>query len=492
MTEPTEQRLRDAFDQVAADTVDPAGRLPQVRGRARRIRRRRVAGGGAALATALVLSGSALAGLLPAGDAPPAAPRPAGTTAGPPVPSPAPLPPLSPGPATPSERPERPARPGLPVVTATAAEAVLDSIGVTVHLDAGPDDATVVSRLRAAGIRYVRTEAVPLYSGTADCGSPALRRRRALTDAGIRLDLVVGLTSNLAALRPTVECLGGPRSIASFEGQNEPDRYVGGDWVRQTRAGQRALHQAVKADPGLAGIPVLAPSPSTSDALGSVADHADLANAHPFQASYAELDRALTRARLVAPGRPVVATDVGWSNATVRPPGRSTAVPASEREVAAELPRMLLDNARRGIVRTYVYSLADDRDDPGRTDLEAGFGLLRHDGTPKPAYAALTALVDALRGSGGDRRGPGRLAYRLDGRTDGLGHLLLQCGDGSFVLALWGPPGDRGGRPVRLTLASPATVELIEPAGGPAVTAGPARSFDLRTARGPLLVRIRA
>lgn len=498
MTDPGERLLRRALDEIASDAADPAAGLGDVRERAHAVRRRRrrtatAASSLAVLATAATLSASALAGVLPApaGSSPPAVLPPAGS-----VPAAAPSgsavsSPSGPLPTAPPVRPPVPSSPAgaaLPLVPATPAAAVLDTIGVTVHLD-GDSGGDVVGRLRAAGIRHVRTDALPLYSDRARCDDPFLRRRRALTDAGIRLTLTVGLSANLAELRATIQCLGGPRSIAAIEGQNEPDRYVQGDWVRQTRAGQQALYRAVKGDPMLAGIPVLAPTPSTSDALGSVAQYADLANVHPFQASYGQLEPALRRARTVAPGKPMVVTDLGWSNATAQPAGRSVAVAAPEEEVATELPRILLDNARRGILRTYIYSLADDRYDSARTDLEAGFGLLRHDGTPKPAYAALSALTATLTGdSGGQPAPPGGLAYRLSGRVDGLDQILLRRSDGVFVLALWGPDE---GRAVDLVLARPARTQVIDPGRaarrGPS---GPTDHLEIRAGSGVVLIEI--
>ena len=497
MTDPVDRLLRRALDEIADDAADPAGHVHALRRRATVIRRRRTtaaAGSLVVLAAAATLSASALAGVVPQRERglPPAAPTPSRSLpAAPPasvtrVPSAAPV---TGQPKTPAVRPDQTGQAPPPPVPATPASAVLDTIGVTVHLDRGHQD--VLARLLAAGIRHVRTDAVPLYADRARCDDPYLLRRRALTDAGIRLTLTVGITANLAELRPTVDCLGGPRVIAAIEGQNEPDRYVGGDWVQQTREGQQALYRAVKNDRALAGIQVLAPTPSTSDALGSVAQYADLANAHPFQASYAQLPSASVRARTVAPGRPMVITDLGWSNAVLRPAGRSAAEPVSEQVAATELPRVLLDNVRRGILRTYVYSLTDERDDPSRTDLEAGFGLLRHDGTAKPAYAALSALTATLAGSATEdpATSAGQLAYRLAGDTEGVAQLLIGRADGSFVLAIWGNPRERD---LLLTLASPARMRVLTPSRPtPGQASGPARHFDLTSDSAVTLIEIR-
>ena len=52
----------------------------------------------------------------------------------------------------------------------------------------------------------------------------------------------------------------------------------------------------------------------------------------------------------------------------------------------------------RGEKRVYTYELIDEFDDPGLTNPEANFGLLRRDLSPKPAYTAMKNLLGpALR-----------------------------------------------------------------------------------------------
>jgi hypothetical protein len=45
------------------------------------------------------------------------------------------------------------------------------------------------------------------------------------------------------------------------------------------------------------------------------------------------------------------------------------------------------------IARTFVYGLEDSPTEPN--SLHRGFGLRRPDGTPKPAWAALSAFLDS-------------------------------------------------------------------------------------------------
>jgi hypothetical protein len=67
---------------------------------------------------------------------------------------------------------------------------------------------------------------------------------------------------------------------------------------------------------------------------------------------------------------------------------------------------------------------------------EDHFGLLRADGSEKPAYVGLKNLISILDDRG-PRFTPGKLAYGVTGDTVGVRRLVLQRRDGRFYLALW-------------------------------------------------------
>jgi hypothetical protein len=97
----------------------------------------------------------------------------------------------------------------------------------------------------------------------------------------------------------------------------------------------------------------------------------------------------------------------------------------------------------KGIARSYSYEFADQKPDDPATTMEMHFGLLRHDGSPKPAFVALKNLIALLRDPGPDFSA-GSLAYRIEGWSyngesapDKLAHTLLQKRDGRFYLAVW-------------------------------------------------------
>jgi hypothetical protein len=104
----------------------------------------------------------------------------------------------------------------------------------------------------------------------------------------------------------------------------------------------------------------------------------------------------------------------------------------SESVEAVYEPRLLLHAWNQGVKRTYIYELMDDPSSP------AGFGLLRKDLTPRPAFNALATLMELLSDTPG-RRAAGTLNYSIEGDSSKLETTLLEKQDGSFWLAVWVP-----------------------------------------------------
>ena len=100
------------------------------------------------------------------------------------------------------------------------------------------------------------------------------------------------------------------------------------------------------------------------------------------------------------------------------------------------MPRAFLEHYRRGVSRTYSYELLDEFPDPGLTNRESNFGLLRNDLSKKPAFDAVANLIGILKDPGSSFA-PGSLDYSLGGNVENLRQVLLQKRDGSFYLALW-------------------------------------------------------
>lgn len=107
--------------------------------------------------------------------------------------------------------------------------------------------------------------------------------------------------------------------------------------------------------------------------------------------------RRVTLTRQVDPSLPIWITEVGWSTADTDDSVSET-VQASYVTGAV---RRALGEWGDYVERIFVYSL--DRDSTDRGDREGHYGLLRRDGSAKPAWTALKAL---LAGSGARLRAP--------------------------------------------------------------------------------------
>jgi hypothetical protein len=189
---------------------------------------------------------------------------------------------------------------------------------------------------------------------------------------------------------------------------------------------------------------------------------------HPYpggQPPERNLQAELEAARTNSGGLPVVATETGYHDALAGPGGHP---PVPEDVAATYLPRLFLSAFRAGVRRTFAYELLDERPDPGQTDAEASFGLLRDDLSPKPSYSTLRNLIAVLKpvGRPSDASPPA-----VTVRGPAVERLLLDRGDGRFALVLW-QQASVWEPQTRTRLAAPeqrATVELDSPVGTVAI-----------------------
>jgi hypothetical protein len=80
----------------------------------------------------------------------------------------------------------------------------------------------------------------------------------------------------------------------------------------------------------------------------------------------------------------VISTETGYHNVVNTTVGH---IGLPEDIAAKYIPRIYLEQFNSGISRTLSYELIDVDKDP--TDPEKNFGLLRNDGSEKPAFVAL-------------------------------------------------------------------------------------------------------
>ncbi len=147
--------------------------------------------------------------------------------------------------------------------------------------------------------------------------------------------------------------------------------------------------------------------------------------------NYGSLDWNVRVAKKASVSKPVVTTETGYHNLPYNPNSHK-GVPE---EIAAKYaPRLLLEQFNYGIARTFIYELINTYNNPNAID--QNMGLLRNDGSEKPAYGAIKNLLSLLKDLEGDFA-PGVLNYALGGNTANIHHTLLQKKDGRFYLILW-------------------------------------------------------
>jgi hypothetical protein len=410
------------------------------------------------------------------------------------------------------------AQPSSPnTAIAREADRFVDTIGVTIHLyyiDTVYNnfDDILKPRLTELGIRHVRDGAItsgdfyPLY----------YQRCKALAQSGIRFNLAMlnqakgkrwQPITDFSKLNTIYQACG--KGVASFEGSNEPDlfgpRNGAPDWIMPNREGQRQLYAAVKGNATLAKLPVISPSVTSLEAaiaLGNLSNYLDNGNMHnyfagrnpetegwggPFQfgsvkpgqsgcreispqqyratepsmALYGSVAfNRLCNANPISGGKPIIVTETGWDNAVnQKSPG---SVPESVS--AVYVPRLFLHHWNQGIVRTYIYEFLDLKPNPGKTDPELNFGLVRNNGTPKPAFQALKNLIQTLKDPGRSFQ-PKSLNYQLGGRLANVQKTLMQKRNGDFYLALWlgVPIWEANERKLLTVPAQAVTVTLNDP-----------------------------
>jgi len=327
----------------------------------------------------------------------------------------------------------RPGTPALETPPLRSGRAFIGSIGVNTHLSyAGTTYArfaVIRQRLRELGVLNVR-------DGLFLARPFELARIEQLAADGIRTTLI--LQGPPPAVASVVKGLRG--ALAAVESPNEPDVSLGPGWQPLLRRFLPAMRAQLAARPALR-VPLLGPSvvhDSSREALRDLAPQWDVTNIHAYAGGRPPeeaLDDDAETARRIEGGKPVEATETGYHNALNATAGQP---PVSGRAAAVYVPRAVLEGFRDGLVRTFLYELADEHAEPALSDPEQHFGLLRADLSPKPAFVALQRLIAAVRGPSGPRARdvPG---VRTDARGLGVRAVLLGRDDGSRVLALWRP-----------------------------------------------------
>ena len=333
-------------------------------------------------------------------------------------------------------------------VQARSAYDFVDSVGVNIHLHYVDTvyrnfDEIIEPALLELGVKHVRDGVYTYPAATRD--TFYYENMRSLIAAGLRPTLITSIgegrynqPTDYSRLGAAYEWLDG--EVEAFEGVNEPDLSGIENWVTLTRQAQEDLFETVNADPNMKDTPVLGPSVSQqAEALGNLSEYLDYGNIHPYADGQPPSRRgygidtasSIERAEIVSADKPIIATEAGYHNAVNT---TDTHAGVSERASAVYLPRLLLSHFELGVERTFLYELIDLRLEPALKNRDAHFGLLRNDGSKKPAFAAVKNLLEVLADENDFKTG--NLSYKLQGSKD-VNSLLLQKQNGSFYLALW-------------------------------------------------------
>ncbi|EIP98511.1 hypothetical protein OpiT1DRAFT_02968 [Opitutaceae bacterium TAV1] len=166
-------------------------------------------------------------------------------------------------------------------------------------------------------------------------------------------------------------------------------------------------------------------------------------------------------------------TEWGWTTKRDRAGSRSNFAGFTEVAQAAYIQRRFMECLGLGVENSIVYSFMDDRNNPPETSEfngEDNFGLIKSDGTPKPAYAAVQRLARATAGfvvsndikvsiTTPTRRPDGQAFHARDGTVlhapDRAACYQFKDHDGNTVIAVWSMEriSDQSPRPADVEIA---------------------------------------
>ena len=323
-----------------------------------------------------------------------------------------------------------------------AAYQFTNSAGVNTHLHYGPvytdNFPLILQRLRELGVQHVR-------NGLQSRIRPEFSDHvKAVNQAGIKVLWILNTdqSSDLAFSYSNLF----PNGSDGFEAPNEFDASKQSNWVPLMKQYMTRIYPQLKQDSRTSRLVIVGPSLTSSNSynlLGAQTSYMDVANLHnypggrnpgtvgwgaadPAGARYGSIPWNLDLGKNVWGTKPVWTTEYGYNNSDAA----KDHVP--EDIAAIYMPRALLEQYLHGIRRTYLFELLSAHPDEN----DGVYGLLRADGSPKPAFTAISNFLHLLRD---DDPNPSLLSMQfvLEGEVTDVHHLLLQKRDGSYYLLLW-------------------------------------------------------
>ncbi len=326
---------------------------------------------------------------------------------------------------------------------ARSADDFVDSIGVNTHLFYDNSvyyqkyNSIIKPKLLELGVRHIRDGGTLNRNGY-------LVRLKELASLGIRSTLIFDPRDSTPQQAYSLIKELGVGVVEAVEGPNEYDNSGDSNWVNTVRTYQQRLHQALKSDSATATLPELSPtftSVTAYNAAGDLSGSDDYNSMHNYYSGrypgtngwgdngYGSLAWNVQVAQKLFGDKPVISTETGYHNTV-----NTTDIGVPEDVAGKYIPRLCLEQFNYGIVGTLIYEFINVYNDPN--DPQNNFGLLRNDGSEKPAFIALKNLISLLKDPGSDFT-LGALNYRLSGNMTNVHHTLLQKHDGTFYLILW-------------------------------------------------------
>lgn len=349
------------------------------------------------------------------------------------------------------------------------ADAFVDSVGICTHLASPPyrDRFEQVAALAGSlGVRHLRDDFRP--------DDDRDRWRALYTRFGIRRHLLVSPATNTVPEMLDYLRTPGAETVSAVEGQNEGDSdwfmsrdEARPDWATAVTAYQKAVFAAVRERYARQALPVVSPTvldykPADMRALRAAAPFCDVVAVHSYAQGGQEPETDQPYAALpwyvhefcdaYKPGAPVMATEAGY-HGVVGADGSGV----SRMAAAKYLPRLLLHAFSLGLVRTFLYELMNEGDDPA--DPEQNYGLVTRTGEPKPAYLALQSLLGALADPG-TPFAPEPIRVAVAGAPPDLRALTFLKRRGEVYVALWRAVRSWDPETKRDLAVSPASVQV--------------------------------
>jgi hypothetical protein len=327
----------------------------------------------------------------------------------------------------------------------------VDSVGVNTHLRHNRSFydrhfELMKQRLLAARITHIRDGAMD-QDGAVFARDRA-ERFRELGESGIRVTFIFRPMVTREFVQEFPERV--RPAFEAYELPNELNQQKAMPWAQTLRVWMPMFASYIRDDARASRYPIIGPSIADLGGdphvkLGDQSREVDFGNLHKYYRAfnpategygrrgsppcdawnYGALPYALCQVRRISGDKPIVCTEAGY--ASNGPSARAVTPEIQARYIA----RMLMLHLKAGVVRTFVYQLADHGGDEGAT-----MGLLTADGGEKPAWRQLSALMNELHDGAGRGRPPA-LDVSYTGEVDQLESLLFAKVDGSFRLVMW-------------------------------------------------------